>query len=55
MALLRDAEISCVGAHWTLTNARLEPISSLGLSNRVSEHAVASVAVHQGVVLLYLL
>ncbi len=34
--------------------ARLEPISSLGLSNRVPEGSVAHITVHEGVVLLYL-
>jgi thiamine pyrophosphokinase len=54
MPLLSDALVSCTGARWMLTNARLEPISSLGLSNRVPEGSVAEITVHEGVVLLYL-
>jgi thiamine pyrophosphokinase len=53
--LLVPAEVSCRGARWTLTKARLEPISSLGLSNRVPEGSTGEVAVSDGVVLLYLL
>jgi thiamine pyrophosphokinase len=54
MPLLGEAVVSCANARWTLTKARLEPISSLGLSNRVPEGAVAEVTVYEGVVLLYL-
>ncbi len=53
-ALLGTARVSCSEAHWTLTNASLEPISTLGLSNRVPDGSVAKIAVHEGVVLLYL-
>jgi thiamine pyrophosphokinase len=55
MSLLGTAEVSCAGSRWTLTKARLEPISSLGLSNRVPDGSVAEIAVFEGVVLLYLL
>jgi thiamine pyrophosphokinase len=54
MALLAPARVTCSGARWMLTNARLEPISSLGLSNHVPEGSVAEITVHDGVVLLYL-
>jgi thiamine pyrophosphokinase len=52
--LLGVARVSCAGARWMLTNELLEPISSLGLSNRVPEGSVAEITVHEGVVLLYL-
>ena len=54
MPLLGAARVSCAGARWMLTNAHLEPISSLGLSNRVPEGSVAKITVHEGVMLLYL-
>jgi thiamine pyrophosphokinase len=54
MPLLGEARVDCSGARWMLTNARLEPISSLGLSNKVPDGSVAEIVVHEGVVLLYL-
>lgn len=41
------ATVSCTGMRWELDHARLEPLSSLGLSNRIAEHP-ATIAVHAG-------
>lgn len=41
------ATVSCTGMRWELDHARLEPLSSLGLSNRIAENA-ATIVVHRG-------